>query len=105
MPVLADELVTLDEIKHVPRVSMHAGHEPADPNVLLVETLAMVQCSACSSDMIRWRDRQSGEFVHQEQFGYDATECQADHLLKTALKIGVPIYTGAELEFPEDDDR
>lgn len=104
MPNLADELVKLDELKHVPRVSMHVGHEPENPNVLLVETLAMVQCSGCSGDMIRWRDRQSGEFVHQEQFGYDATECEADNLLNTALKIGVPIYTGAELDFPEPDE-
>ena len=103
MPVLADELVKLCELRHVPRISRHEGHEPGNPNVLLVETLAMVQCSACSGDMLRWRDRQSGEFVHQERFGYDATECEADHLLNAALKIGVQIYTGAELEFCDDE--
>lgn len=104
MKDIAKELVKLEELKHVPRVSMHPGHDPSDPHCLLTETIAMVMCSGCSGGEMRWRDRQSDEFVHAEPFGYDAVDCDANHMLNAALKIGVPIYTGAELEFPDPED-
>ena len=104
MKDLSQDLVKVDELKHVPRVSMHDDHDPADPAALLVETLAMVECAYCSDGDLRWLDRVDQIFVHQEEFGYEAVECEANHMLKAARKIGVPIYTGAELEFPEPDE-
>ena len=103
MADLEKETVKVSELRHVPRVPMHEGHQPDHPAALLVETLAMVMCSSCSDGQQRWVDRQSKEFVHAEPFGYGAEECDAHYVLKAALDIGVPLYTGAELKFPEDD--
>jgi hypothetical protein len=96
------DLVKLDELRHVPRTAMHPGHEPEHPSVLLVETLAMVECAWCADGDLRWRDRMDDIFVHADHF--EARECEANHLLQAATQIGVPIYTGAELEFPEPDE-
>lgn len=102
MKDLSKELVKLDELEHVPRVSKHPGHDPADPSVLLVETLAMVQCAYCSDGDQRWLDRLDRIFLHADN--YEAHECEANATLRAAMEIGVPIYTGAELEFPEPDE-
>lgn len=104
MTDLATNLVKLEELKHVPRIPMHEGHDPADPSALLVETLAMVLCSYCSGGSLRWRDRTDDIFCHQEDFSDEGVECEASRMLKAALQIGVPIYAGSELEFPEPDE-
>jgi len=85
------------------KVSLHPGHEPTDPRVAMVEEMAIDQCGYCADRTHRWRDRQSGEFVHLEEFGYDANSCEAHNMLRIAVEHGVPIYTGAELEFSEDE--
>lgn len=85
--------------------SLHAGHDPRDPRVAMVEAMAINDCGGCASGEHRWRDRQSGEFLHPDEFGYEASECEADNMLRIAIEHGVPIYTGAELEFPDEPDR
>ena len=80
-------------------VSLHADHDPNDPRVAVVEDLAMMMCSRCSNGDHRWQDPQSGEYVHAEPFDLEACDCEAHTMLHSAVKIGIPIYTGAELEF------
>jgi hypothetical protein len=84
--------------------SLHSGHDPSDPRVSMIEEMAIDSCASCAEGQLRWRDRQSGEFVHPDDFGYEADSCKAHNLLRIAVDHGVPIYTGADLEFPEDDD-
>ena len=80
-------------------VSLHADHDPNDPRVAVVEDLAMIMCSQCSGGVPRWRDRQSGEYVHDETFSDDASDCEAHNMLHSAAELDIPIYTGAELRF------
>lgn len=86
------------------KASLHPGHDPDDPRVAMVEEMAIDQCGGCAAGDHRWRDRQGGEFVHPGEFGYEASECEAHNTLRIAVDYGVPIYTGAELEFPDDED-
>lgn len=83
-------------------VSLHPGHDPTDPRVAMVEEMAIDQCGWCADGDHRWRDRASGEFCHAD--AYEASECEAHNTLRIAVDYGVPLYTGAELEFPEDDE-
>jgi hypothetical protein len=85
--------------------TLHEGHNPEDPRVLMIEEMAINQCDYCAHGYHRWRDRQSGEFVHVEEFGYDADSCEAHNTLRIAVDHGVPIYTGAELQFDEEEDE
>lgn len=85
------------------RKSQHDGHDPADPRVAMVEAMAADQCSACSDGVHRWQDKASGEFFHVCDTFVDADECEASNTLRIAVKHGVPLYTGAELEFHHDD--
>lgn len=85
--------------------SLHEGHDPSDTRVAMVEEMAIDQCSYCADGRHRWRDRQSGEFCHEEEFGYDADSCEAHNLLRIAVDHGVPIYTGAELDFEDDAEE
>jgi len=84
-------------------VSLHEGHDPTDPRVTMIEEMACDQCGYCSDGSHRWRDRKSGAFCHEEKFGYDADECEAHNILRIAVDHGVPIYTGAQLEFDDED--
>ncbi len=100
-PALPDDT---KEMKHVPWVCKHEGHDPTDPRVYTVESLAMVMCGYCSEGALRWRYPGSEtEWGHAEPFGYDADECEAGHMLAAAVELGIPIYTGADLEFSEDE--
>ena len=83
---------------------MHPGHDPRDPRVVVVEELAMVMCSACSDEALRWRNREcDSEWVHHDSVSpYEGEECEASAVLTAAIKLGIPLYTGAELDFPED---
>ncbi len=83
-------------------VSKHAGHDPADPRVAMVEDMACDQCSACSEGEHRWRGP-DGQFAHPCPTHHEADECEAHNTLRIAIAHGVPLYTGAELEFPTDD--
>lgn len=85
------------------RTSLHDGHDPADPRVAMVEEMAIDQCCYCADGDQRWRDRQSGEFCHPDEFGYEANTCEAHNTLRIAVEHGVPIYTGLELEFEESE--
>lgn len=85
------------------KTSAHAGHEPTDPRVAMVEEMAADYCMACSDGEHRWQDRQSGEFVHPDDTHPEAYDCEASNLLRIAKQHGVPLYTGAELEFPDDE--
>lgn len=85
--------------------SQHDGHDPHDARTKLVEEMASHVCDYCAHGDHRWRDRDDSHvWLHEEQFGYSATECEASHMLSAAVAIGVPIYTGAELQFPTDSD-
>ncbi len=99
MPQLGDVVADRYQLS---QTSLHAGHDPSDPRVAMVEAMAIDNCEWCADGVHRWRDRQSGEFVHPEEFRYEAASCEAHNLLRIAVEHGVPIYTGAELEFPED---
>jgi hypothetical protein len=81
--------------------SQHEGHDPHDARVAMVEEMAADMCSACGHGLHRWRDRSSKQFVHVCETFDDADECEAHNLLRIAVDHGVPIYTGAELEFPD----
>lgn len=81
--------------------SLHEGHDPTDPRVWMVEEMAIDQCCYCADGDQRWRDRQSGEFCHPDEFGYEANTCEAHNTLRIAVEHGVPIYTGLELKFDE----
>lgn len=83
--------------------SLHVGHDPADLRVAMVEEMAADACCYCSHGDHRWQDRQSAEFVHADDTFPEANECEASNLLRIAKQHGVPLYTGAELEFPEDE--
>lgn len=85
------------------RTSQHPGHVPDDPRVKMVEDMAADQCMLCSEGVHRWRgpDRQ---FSHVCHTNYEADECEAHNTLTIAVRHGVPIYTGAELEFPDETD-
>lgn len=87
------------EMERVALKSQHEGHDPLDPRTLLVEDLAGKMCDYCAHGDLRWRDRDdSAVFCHNEEFGYDANECEASQLLRSAVELGVPIYTGANLD-------
>lgn len=88
------------EMKHVPWASAHEGHDPNDPRVYTVESLAMVMCGYCSAGELRWRT-DAGEWCHSD--AYEATDCEALMVLDAALTLGIPIYTGAELDFGEPE--
>lgn len=94
MADLASELVKLEELEHVPRISMHEGHHPADPNALLVETLAMCMCSGCSGGFRRWLDKEEGAFFHA--IDDEGDQCDASEMLRAALEIGVPKKTAIQ---------
>lgn len=91
--------------QHVPNVPMHEGHNPFDPRVFVVEDLAMVQCAYCGDGRMRWRDHNSPEWCHQPEWGDEAEECDANSMLNSALELGIPIYTGSELEFPAVEEN
>lgn len=83
-------------------VSLHDGHNPNDPRVVVVEDLAMVMCSCCSDGELRWRDRDCPSvFWHSDITDVEGSECEAARMLDAACDLGVPIYTGAELEFED----
>lgn len=88
---------------HLSERSRHEGHDPADPRVWMVEEMAIDQCGACAEGIHRWFDPHRAKFVHHNDFGYKAYECDAHNTLLIAVEHDVPIYTGAELEFPDDD--
>lgn len=70
-----------------------------------VEAIAAVICDLCSAKKLRWKDRRYGDFCHQaEPHDTEATDCDADAVLEAALKLGIPIDTGAQLNFPEQAD-
>lgn len=92
------------KMERVAEASQHEGHDPRDERTMLVEELASRLCGYCAHGDHRWRDRDDdGVWVHTEEFGYDANECEASNVLSAAVAIGVPVYTGAELEFPTSD--
>lgn len=85
-------------------VSKHEGHNPDDPRVEVVEDLAMVLCSCCSDGLLRWRDRQcKSDWAHHDPFEIEGVECDAASMLTAAVELGIPIYTGAELEFETEN--
>jgi len=81
-------------------VSKHDGHNPDDPRVETVEDLAMVMCSLCSEGLVRFcaPDCKS-EWSHCDPHEIEGLECEAASMLTAAVALGVPIYTGADLEF------
>ncbi len=92
------------EMEVVARQSRHEGHEPTDHRTVLVEDLAMHICDYCAHGALRWRDPDDpAVWCHNEEFGYDARECEASYMLNAAIKVGVPIYTGADLEIQHVD--
>lgn len=95
----------LSKMEIVALKSQHAGHDPADPRVLMVEDMAADQCDMCSLGLHRWRDPHTKQFVHMCETHYEADECEAHNTLRIAVDHGVPLYTGAELEFPKFDDE
>jgi nucleoside phosphorylase len=94
----------LEDCKHVPQKPMHEGHVPDDPRTLLVEEMAMIMCGHCSEGRLRWLSHDYKEWCHNDDFGREATECEADAMLDAAKAAGVPLYTGAELEFDQLSD-
>lgn len=96
-----------DKRDHMARIalkSQHPGHDPTDPRVLMVEDMAADQCGACGLGLHRWRDPHSKQFVHICETFDEADECEAHNTLRIAVEHGVPLYTGAELEFTEPYD-
>ena len=92
------------EMEVIARKSQHEGHDPTDPRTVLVEDLAAKICDYCAHGDLRWRDPDdTAVFAHNEEFGCDAHECDASHLLRAAVELGVPIYTGANLEIAPRD--
>lgn len=83
------------------RISRHRGHDPSDPRVKLIEELAGDRCGYCAEGRLRWQCP-SGMFAHACPTHHEADECEAHNILVIAMRHGVPIYTGADLEFPEE---
>lgn len=84
--------------------SQHEGHDPSDPRVGTVEDLAMMMCGACSGgDDHRWQDRDDEAFYHADPYVMEGYDCEASTMLQAALGLGIPIYTGAELDFATDE--
>lgn len=81
--------------------SKHEGHNPSDPRVAVIEDLAQVMCSGCSAGEHRWRAHDcDSEWSHLDRYDpYEGQECEASAMLTAAVALGIPIYTGAELEF------
>lgn len=84
--------------------SIHVGHNPADPRVRMVEEMAADQCASCSEGVHRYRCP-DGQFAHPDDTYPEGYECEAHNTLRIAVDHGVPIYTGAELEFQEENGR
>lgn len=95
---------TRDHMAKLALKSQHEGHDPTDPRVLMVEEMAADQCSACSLGLHRWRDPHTKQFMHICETLDEADECEAHNTLRIAVDHGVPLYTGAELDFPEADE-
>lgn len=93
----------LTEMERIALKSQHEGHDPADARTVLVEELAGRMCDYCAHGDRRWMDRDGDGFWHADEFEYDASECEASRMLEAARAIGVPIYTGAELKFCDED--
>ena len=91
--------------KQTSKVSQCVGHNPHDPRVQVIEDLAMVMCSACSDDELRWRNPEcDSEWVHHDDVSpYEGQECEASAMLTAAMTLGIPLYTGADLEFAEPE--
>jgi hypothetical protein len=85
-------------------VGKHEGHDPDDPRLAVVEDLAMVMCSCCSEGLLRWRNPDcKSEWSHSDPYQTEGVECEASELLSAAVTLGVPIYTGAELDFADPE--
>ncbi|MEQ1517540.1 MAG: hypothetical protein ABL931_13740 [Usitatibacteraceae bacterium] len=85
-------------------VSKHEGHNPDDPRVAVIEDLAMVMCSCCSEGLLRWREPMcKSEWCHSDPHEREGVECEASAMLAAAVELGVPIYTGADLQFGDED--
>jgi hypothetical protein len=85
-------------------VSKHEGHDPTDPRVEVVEDLAMVMCSCCSEGLLRFRNPEChSEWCHSDPYETEGVECEAETMLTAAVTLGVPIYTGADLEFADPE--
>ena len=88
------------EMEIVARQSRHEGHTPTDARTILVENIAGRMCDWCAHGSLRWRDRDDTVvYFHNEEFGYEAVECEASRMLAAAADCGVPLYTGADLVF------
>lgn len=96
---------TRDHMAKLALKSQHDGHDPTDPRVSMVEAMAADQCGACSLGLHRWRDPYTKQFVHICETFNEADECEAHNTLRIAVDHGVPLYTGAELEFPPIDEQ
>ena len=65
----------------------------------------MMLCGACSlGEDHRWQDRADKEFYHADPHVFEDYDCEASRTLRAALDLGIPIYTGAQLEFSSADD-